>query len=69
MLVDTALSLGPRGAICITMHPGWVRTDMGGAGADLSVEQSAAGIRGVIAGLTPAHNGAFLNFDGSPIPW
>ncbi len=69
VLVDTALSLGPRGAICITMHPGWVRTDMGGAGADLSVEQSAAGIRGVIAGLTPAHNGAFLNFDGSPIPW
>ncbi len=69
VLVDTALTLGPRGAICVAMHPGWVRTDMGGAGADLSVEQSAAGIRGVIAQLAPAHNGSFLNFDGSPIPW
>ncbi len=69
VLVDTALVLGAQGAICVAMHPGWVRTDMGGAGADLSVEQSAAGIRGVIAQLTPAHNGAFLNVDGAPIAW
>jgi NAD(P)-dependent dehydrogenase (short-subunit alcohol dehydrogenase family) len=69
VLVDTSLLFGPKGATCVAFHPGWVRTDMGGAGADLSVEQSASGIRRTLADLAPADNGKFLNYDGSPIPW
>ncbi len=56
-------------AVCVAFHPGWVRTEMGGANADLSVEQSVAGMRGVLARLTPQDNGRFLNYDGSAIEW
>jgi NAD(P)-dependent dehydrogenase (short-subunit alcohol dehydrogenase family) len=56
-------------AICVSLHPGWVRTDMGGAEADLGVEKSAADLRELIAGLKPKDNGQFFNHDGQPIPW
>lgn len=69
VLADTSLIYGPQGATCVAFHPGWVRTDMGSQDADLSVEQSAGGIRQTLAGLTPADNGRFLNYDGTPIPW
>ncbi|HUG24731.1 SDR family oxidoreductase [Piscinibacter sp.] len=68
VLKDASLVLLGR-AVCVSFHPGWVRTDMGGAGADLPVEQSVADMRRVLAGLTPADNGRFLNHDGSPIEW
>ena len=69
VLADAALTYGPQGATCLTFHPGWVQTDMGGANATLTVEQSAAGLRATLAKATPAQNGAFLNYDGTPIPW
>jgi NAD(P)-dependent dehydrogenase (short-subunit alcohol dehydrogenase family) len=56
-------------AICVSLHPGWVRTDMGGLEADLSVEKSASDLRTLIAGLKPGDNGQFFNHDGQPIPW
>ncbi len=51
------------------MHPGWVRTDMGGAGAPLSVEDSVSGIRRVIDQLTPEQHGRFMTWDGREHPW
>jgi NAD(P)-dependent dehydrogenase (short-subunit alcohol dehydrogenase family) len=69
VLVDTSLAYGPKGAICVAFHPGWVRTDMGGKDADLSPEQSAKGIRQTLAGLKPADNGSYLNYDGTAIAW
>lgn len=57
------------GVVGIVMHPGWVRTDMGGRGAMLSVEGSVAGIRRVIAGLSSADHGRFYSWDGSEHPW
>ena len=69
ILVDTAWSAAASGAICIAYHPGWVRTDMGGPGADLAVEDSATAIRAMLAGLTAADNGKFFNHDGSPLSW
>ena len=68
VLKDASLVLDGR-AICVAFHPGWVRTDMGGAGADLDVADSVAGIRRTLAGLKPADNGGFFNYDGAPIPW
>ena len=63
-------SLGPAGrAIVVSLHPGWVRTDMGGAGADIDVATSVAGMRKVIAGLALRDNGAFFNYDGKAIAW
>lgn len=58
-----------RDVTCVVMHPGWVRTDMGGSGASLSVDQSTSGIVKVIDGLRLADTGSFRNFDGSVVPW
>ncbi|NML60562.1 SDR family oxidoreductase [Massilia sp. RP-1-19] len=69
VLADTALNFGPQGATCVAFHPGWVKTDMGGDEADLSVEQSVTCMRTTLAGLTAADNGRFLNYDGTPLPW
>ena len=64
-----AVTLAPRGIIVVAFSPGWVRTDMGGAGAPLSPEASVGGLRKVIAGLKPADSGKFFSHDGSTIPW
>ena len=64
-----AKELAGRGAIAVLFHPGHVRTDMGGPSAPVTAPDSAAGMRRVIAGLTPQDNGAFRNFDGTPLPW
>ena len=68
-LKDMSLVLGPQGITCVTLHPGWVRTDMGGAGADIEVATSVSGIRTTLARATPAQNGSFLNFDGTEFAW
>ena len=68
VLKDTALVLADR-AICVALHPGWVRTDMGGAEADLSVEASARDLRRTLATRQPADSGGFFNHDGTPLLW
>lgn len=66
---NLALDLKSSGISCITLHPGWVKTDMGGAGADIDVATSAAGLKKVIDGLTLKDTGKFYNYDGGEIPW
>ena len=61
--------LGPEGFICTVMHPGWVRTDMGGSNATYSPQGSVSGLIAVIEALRPADNGRFFDFKGNPIPW
>jgi NAD(P)-dependent dehydrogenase (short-subunit alcohol dehydrogenase family) len=51
-------------ATLVTIDPGWVQTDMGGAGAALTVEKSVQGMRQVLASLTPADKGRLLHHDG-----
>jgi NAD(P)-dependent dehydrogenase (short-subunit alcohol dehydrogenase family) len=58
-----------QGLIAIVLHPGWVRTDMGGRAATLSVEESVTGIRNLVEGLTDAHHGRFWTWDGREHPW
>lgn len=64
-----ALDLGKRGITVVVVHPGWVKTDMGGRGAPLDAPTSIAGLRKVVAGLKPADAGRFVNYDGTPLPW
>jgi NAD(P)-dependent dehydrogenase (short-subunit alcohol dehydrogenase family) len=64
-----AIDLKPRGVVAVTLHPGWVQTDMGGADADLKPEESVRGVRRVLERVTAADSGKFLNYDGSELPW
>jgi len=64
-----AKDLAPKGIACALFHPGWVRTSMGGSGADISVEESAAGLIRTIAGVVRGDDVPFLTFDGKPLPW
>ena len=57
----------------LAIHPGWVQTDMGGAAAPLTPEQSASSLRETLNRILeqrdPKHRGAFLNLDGQTLPW
>ncbi|XP_032406882.1 C-factor [Xiphophorus hellerii] len=64
-----ALDLEPDGILCMMIHPGWVRTDMGGSEAPLSPEESIASVLTVIGGLTEKDHGSFLDFTGEQLPW
>lgn len=68
VLKDASLLLQDK-ACCVALHPGWVRTDMGGHDADLDVARSAADLRAVLAQVGRLHNGGFFNHDGQVIPW
>ena len=54
--------------IVSSYHPGWVRTDMGGANADISTEESATGLINHFLKLQKSDSGKFFNYDGKPLP-
>jgi len=58
-----------RDISAISLHPGWVRTEMGGSNGEIDVNESAAGLKQVLTGATLTQSGHFFNFDGSEIPW
>ena len=64
-----SIDLHPRNIIIAALAPGWVRTDMGGSSAMYSPEESIAGMRKVIDGLTPETSGSFINHKGESVPW
>ncbi len=69
VMLGLAADLAPEGIAVMSLHPGWVRTDMGGARADISVEESAAGMVQVIDELSLESTGSFKAWDGQTIPW
>jgi NAD(P)-dependent dehydrogenase (short-subunit alcohol dehydrogenase family) len=68
ILKDASLMLAGR-AVCVALHPGWVRTDMGGSGADVDVAASVAGLRRSVDRLTPEQSGSFMDHTGQPLAW
>ena len=64
-----AAHVASRGITVVALSPGWVRTDMGGAGAPLAPEASVTGLREVIDKLKSTDSGRFLSHDGREIPW
>jgi NAD(P)-dependent dehydrogenase (short-subunit alcohol dehydrogenase family) len=64
-----AVDLKPRGITVLMLHPGWVRTDMGGAGAQIEVFESVAGMREVIDRVGIARSGRFFAYNGRELSW
>ena len=61
--------LEPDGIGILLLHPGWVRTRMGGKNAPYSPEQSVSGMRKLVESFEPTMSGRIYRFDGEIIPW
>jgi NAD(P)-dependent dehydrogenase (short-subunit alcohol dehydrogenase family) len=62
-------ALADRRITVLALHPGWVRTEMGGNEATLPPAQSAESLLRVIDGASPADSGKYLDWNGEPLPW
>ena len=69
VVVNLARDLAGRGIKVLALHPGWVRTDMGGADAPVSPEESIAGMRRVIAESGSERSGTLWDYRGDRLPW
>ena len=69
LMTTLAVDLEDKGITSVALHPGWVRTDMGTDGADISVEESTDGLFKVISGLGLVDSGRFINYAGEDMPW
>jgi NAD(P)-dependent dehydrogenase (short-subunit alcohol dehydrogenase family) len=64
-----AVDLAPRGITTVALHPGWVKTDMGGPSADIDAVTSVTGMVRVLGSVAAADSGRLINYSGEPIPW
>lgn len=69
VIKSLSIDLAPYGITVVALHPGWVRTDMGGPNGQIDVPESVAGLTKVIANLSIDNSGEFINYDGSHIAW
>ena len=64
-----SIDLADDGIICVALHPGWVKTDMGGSNAEISTDQSVGMMLSNLDGLDASDSGRFIDIDGGDIPW
>ncbi|PKU35822.1 hypothetical protein llap_13876 [Limosa lapponica baueri] len=64
-----AADLKSDGILCISLHPGWLQTDMGGNMAPMQVQEAIPGILSVLDRLGEKENGSFLDWQGETLPW
>ena len=64
-----AVDLRAEGITCVALHPGWVKTDMGGPNAEISTRESVTRMCDILLSSTPADSGRFIDIDGTDIPW
>lgn len=64
-----SIDLKPKNIGVLILHPGWVRTDMGGPNGLIDVDESVAGMKNCIDGFDMAETGCFLRYDGKRAPW
>ena len=64
-----SIDLSSDGIMAVALHPGWVKTDMGGQNAPLTVKESVEGLLAVIGSLDESKNGGFFEFSGKARPW
>lgn len=66
---SAAMDLRKHAITVLALHPGWVKTDMGGDNALITPKQSVSGLRQIIDNATLAHSGRFYQYDGTEVPW
>lgn len=64
-----ALELKDRGIVVLPVHPGWVKTDMGGPNALITTEESVSGLRALVARANVAESGQYRDYSGAELPW
>ena len=69
MVKGLSIDLKSSGFTIISVHPGWVKTDMGGKIADLDTKTSVSGLMNVINELKFKDTGKFFNYDGKELNW
>ena len=69
VMKSLSVDLAAQGIVAVAFHPGWVATDMGGAGASINPPESVAEMVKSIAALGPKDGGRFINYDGTEVPW
>jgi len=66
---NLAADLRGDGIVCLLLHPGWVKTRMGGDRAPVTIPDSVTGMRSLAARVTLAESGRFFDYSGAPVPW
>jgi NAD(P)-dependent dehydrogenase (short-subunit alcohol dehydrogenase family) len=69
VVMSAAVDLRSRGVTVVALNPGWVKTDMGGPNAEITVVESVTALRAVLDGVGPSDSGRFIDVDGATIPW
>lgn len=64
-----SIDLNKDGILVTCIHPGWVKTDMGGSNAPMDIETSVSGILQVVRNLSEIHNGGFHQWNGKQLEW
>ena len=55
--------------VVVSLHPGWIKTDMGGPNAPVPLEKAVADITKFIRNVSPKHSGLFFDFENKSLPW
>jgi NAD(P)-dependent dehydrogenase (short-subunit alcohol dehydrogenase family) len=64
-----SIDLARRDITVISLHPGWVKTDMGGPNAEIGTDTSVSGLKSILQSAGLAQSGQFIEFNGHIIPW
>ena len=64
-----SIDLESEGIMAVALHPGWVKTDLGGQNAPVTTKESVDGLLTVIGSLDDSYNGGFFDFTGKSLPW
>jgi NAD(P)-dependent dehydrogenase (short-subunit alcohol dehydrogenase family) len=64
-----SIDLADRDIAVISLHPGWVQTEMGGPNAEISTDESVSGLKRILQSAGLAQSGQFIEFNGDSIPW
>lgn len=64
-----SIDLTKENILSVSLHPGWVKTSMGGSNAPIDVDSSASAILKFLYSLNDTHNGGFYQWDGKKLSW